>query len=40
LDISFICWFRVMRVLFCVDGIGDKGSEDTPVDIQMILEAF
>jgi len=40
LDISSICWFRVIRVLLCVDGIGDKGSEDTTVDIQMLLEAF
>ena len=23
-----------------VDGIGDKGSEDTTVDVQMLLEAF
>jgi hypothetical protein len=40
LDTSFICWFRVIWVLFCVDGIGDKGSDDTTVDIQMLLEAF
>jgi hypothetical protein len=23
-----------------VDGIGDKGSDDTTVDLQMLLEAF
>jgi hypothetical protein len=40
LDISFICWFKVIRVLFCVDGIGDKGSDDTTVDVQMLVEAF
>jgi len=39
LDISFICWFRVF-VAEEVDGTGDKGSEDTTVDIQMLLEVF
>jgi len=40
LDISFICWFRVIKALFCVDEIGDRGPDDTTVDIQMLLEAF
>jgi hypothetical protein len=39
LDISFFCWFRIF-IDEEVDGIGDKGSEDTTVDVQMLLEAF
>jgi hypothetical protein len=45
LDISFLCWFRGIRVLFCVsgvliaaefDGVGDKWSVDTTaVDVQV-----
>ena len=47
LDISFICWFTVLRVFvfwsLCtsVDGAGDKGSGDARmVDVQTLLEAF
>jgi len=38
LGVSFICWFRVIGVFFCVfavfidevtDGVGDKGSGDS-----------
>jgi len=47
LDVFFICWFRVIRALFCVflvfvtekvDGIGDKRSGDTTmVDVPTLL---
>jgi hypothetical protein len=47
---SFISWFRVIRVHFCVSwslhtclnfGVGDKGSEYTiKVNIQALLKAF
>jgi hypothetical protein len=50
LDISFICWFRVNKVVFCVfwnlvveevDGVGDKGSGDTTaVDVQTLEDLF
>jgi hypothetical protein len=50
LDISYICWFRVIRVLFCVfgvfiveevDGVEAKGSGDTTmVDVLTLLDAF
>jgi hypothetical protein len=47
---SFICWFRVIRVLFCVswifiaeevDRVTYKGSGDTTTfDVQTLFEAF
>ena len=47
LDISFICWFMVLRVCVfwslytSVDGAGGKGSGDARVvDVQTLLEAF
>jgi hypothetical protein len=47
LDISFICWFRVLYcvcVVFVaeeVDGVGDEGSSDTMiVYVQTLLEVF
>jgi len=44
LGISFILWFRVIRVVFCVsdkvDGVVDKGSGVTVLlDVQTLLEA-
>jgi hypothetical protein len=50
LDIPFICWFRVFRVLCCVfsevftleevDGVGDSGSGyATMVEVQTLLGA-
>ena len=50
LDISLLCWFRVIRVLFCVflsliveeaDRVWDKKSEDTTtLDVQTLLKTF
>jgi hypothetical protein len=50
LDISIICWFRVIRVLFYlsgifivdkVDGVGDRGSGNTiAVHVQIPFESF
>jgi len=51
LDIFFVCWFRVIRVLFCVfwvfiaedvDGLEDKVSVRRyhTVDAQILLEVF
>jgi hypothetical protein len=50
LDVSFICWLRIFRVVSVfsgdfiaeeVDRGEDKGSGDTTtVDVQTLLEAF
>jgi len=47
LGISFICWFRVIRVFFHVfaifivtDGVEDKGSGDTTFDVQTLGDLF
>jgi len=43
LDISFICWFWVIRVFTAleVDGAGRKWSEETTMfDVHTLLEAF
>jgi hypothetical protein len=50
LDNAFICWFRVIRVLFCVywslraeevDGVRNVVSGDpTTADVQALSEAF
>jgi len=37
LDISFSCWFRVL--IAEVDGVGDKVTDTTTVDVQILLAA-
>jgi hypothetical protein len=49
LDSSFICWFRIIRALFCVfwvfiaedvDGLEEVSGDTMTVDLQILLEVF